>query len=327
MINRLSHVEVAVTDLDRSREFYCDVLGFEVFADSADALWLRAPAEFDVWSLKLTRDPHHGLLAFGFRVDADGRLDELAELHERLTLNYVWRAAGEEPGRGRMLRVRAPSGHIVDFEHEVDEVPARGPRGPQLPMRHTHRQHGVGLARLDHVNVRTATLPPALTYFQDHLGFSASERQIDADGTVQRAWLRRAQGSHDMAIGRDTELGFHHVAYTLRDTAAVISAADLLSDANLPVIEYGPGRHGITDACFLYIRDPDGNRIELYAGDYVRDLDRTPIDWTLEEYETTGLLWWGHQPPASFLAAGPVVERDLVVRHAGIPTLEEVAAS
>lgn len=323
MINRLSHVEMAVTDLERASTFYCDLLGLIVFDEGSDALWLRAPAEFDVWSLKLTQDTEPGLLAFGFRVESEECLDELAALHERLALPIAWRQAGAEPGRGRMLRVHTPGGHVVDYEHGVDEVPAHGTRGPQLPMRHTHRRRGVGLARLDHVNVRVATLPEALAYWQGELGFSASERQIDDRGEVQRAWLRRAPFSHDMAIGRDTRIGFHHLAYTLRDTGAVIAAADLLSDAGLSVIEYGPGRHGITDACFLYVRDPDGNRIELYAGDYVRDLDRPPIDWTLQQYETTGLLWWGHQPPASFLEAGSVLDRGLVAteRH-----LEEVAA-
>lgn len=43
MINRLSHVEVAVTDLGRARDFYCDTLGFVAFAQTEDALWLRAP--------------------------------------------------------------------------------------------------------------------------------------------------------------------------------------------------------------------------------------------------------------------------------------------
>ena len=295
MINRLSHVEVAVTDLQRARAFYCDLLGFVPFAESSEALWLRAHGEFDVWSLKLTRDDEHGLLAFGFRVDSEDRLDELATLHDRLA-----RAADEEPGRGRMLRVGTPGGHVVDFEHEVDELATRDERGPHLPMRHTHARHGLGLVRLDHVNVRTATLPAALAYWQGELGFSASERPI----------------------GRDERVGFHHVAYTLRDTQAIVAAADLLSDARRPVIEYGPGRHGITDACFLYIRDPDGNRIELYTGDYVRDLDRPPIDWTLEEYQTTGLLWWGQQPPASFLKAGPVLDRGLVTPQRD---LEEVA--
>ena len=204
-----------------------------------------------------------------------------------------------------MLRVRTPGGHVVDFEHEVDEVATRGERGPHLPMRHTHARRGVGARPARSRQRPRRHAAGCARLLAGRAGFSASERQIDAHGQVQRAWLRRAPFSHDIAIGRDERVGFHHFAYTLRDTQAIIAAADLLSDAGWPVIEYGPGRHGITDACFLYIRDPDGNRIELYTGDYVRDLDRPPIDWTLEEYETTGLLWWGQQPPASFLTSRP----------------------
>ncbi len=324
MINRLSHVELAVTDLDAAREFYCEVLGLHIHAESPDALWLRAPDEFDVWSLKLTRDDRSGMLAFGFRVDHEDSLITLAELHESLGLPHRWLEPGSEPGRGRMLRVRTPGGHVADFEHTVDEVSLRSADGPRLPMRDTHRRHGIAPTRLDHVNLRTGNLPAALRYWQGELSFSASEIQIDADGHTQRAWLRRASGSHDMAIGRDTITGCHHVAYAMRDAAALMSAPDLLCDAGYPVIEYGPGRHGITDAMFLYIRDPDGNRIELYAGDYVRDLDRPPLVWTLEEYESRGLLWWGQQPPSSFLHARPVIERGLV---GALEQMEEVVSS
>jgi catechol 2,3-dioxygenase-like lactoylglutathione lyase family enzyme len=91
-------------------------------------------------------------------------------------------------------------------------------------MRHSHARRGAAPVRLDHVNARTARLTAALGYWQGQLGFSASERQIDADGQVQRAWLRRAPFSHDMAIGRDTRTGFHHVAYAMRDTAALIGS-------------------------------------------------------------------------------------------------------
>ena len=28
-------------------------------------------------------------------------------------------------------------------------------------------------------------------------------------------------------------------------------------------MERGPGRHGIANAFFLYVRDPDGHRVEL----------------------------------------------------------------
>ncbi len=323
MINRLSHVELAVTDLDAAKRFYCEALGFLTSTESDRALWLRAPDEFDVWSLKLTLDHEPGLLAFGFRVDREDSLDALAALHHSLALPLRWLAAGEEPGRGRMLRVRAPGGHVVNFEHAIDEVSMRGPNGPHLPMRHTHRRGGVAPTRLDHVNVRVADLEAALGYWQGALAFAASEIQVDADGHTQRAWLRRAPFSHDIAVGRGRTAGFHHVAYAMRDSGALIGAADLLSDAGWAVIEYGPGRHGITDAQFLYIRDPDGNRIELYAGDYVRDLDRPPLTWTIDEYQSRGLLWWGQAPPVSFLDAGAVLDRALV---SPAPDMEEVVS-
>ena len=43
-------------------------------------------------------------------------------------------------------------------------------------------------------------------------------------------------------------------------------------------MERGPGRHGISNAFFLYIRDPDGHRIELFTSDYLTvDPDLEPI--------------------------------------------------
>jgi catechol 2,3-dioxygenase len=312
MINRLSHVEIAVTDLLRARTFYCDALGFLEHAADADSIWLRAPDEFDVWTLKLTAGDEPGLLTFGFRVDREEALDELAELHAGLNLPLLWRKAGEEPGRGRTLRVRLASAHVVDFQHEIDEVDLIGEQGVQLPMRYTHLRHGVAPTRLDHINVRVTDMNRALEYWQGALGFSASELHVDDDGRTQRAWLRRTPFSHDLAIGRDKTAGFHHVAYAMRDSHALVRAADVLTDGGWPAIEYGPGRHGITDAHFLYIRDPDRNRVELYVGDYVRDLDRPPAIWRGDEYESRGLLWWGQQPPASFLHAGPLLDRGLV---------------
>jgi 3,4-dihydroxyphenylacetate 2,3-dioxygenase len=311
MINRLSHVEVAVSDLSGAREFYRDALGLTVYEQSAEAVWLRAPDEFDVWSLKLTRDSGRGLLTFGFRVDSEESLDALAAQHARLGIAHRWLAPDQEPGRGRTLRVKAPSGHVVDFQHEIAEVPFEGPAGVRLPMRSTHATTGVAPTRLDHINVRVSDIDTALAYWRDHLQFSASELHVE-DGKIRRAWLRRAPFSHDIAMGRDEAPGFHHVAYAMRDSYLLFRAADVLADGGHQVVEYGPGRHGITDANFLYVLDPDGNRIELYSGDYVRDLDRAPVVWSGEEYERRGLLWWGQQPPASFLLAGPVLDRGLL---------------
>ena len=48
-------------------------------------------------------------------------------------------------------------------------------------------------------------------------------------------------------------------------------------------MERGPGRHGISNAFFLYIRDPDGHRIELFTSDYLTvDPDLEPLRWSLD---------------------------------------------
>ena len=50
------------------------------------------------------------------------------------------------------------------------------------------------------------------------------------------------------------------------------------------MIERGPGRHGVSNAFFVYLRDPDGHRIELYACDYYTgDPDHKPLRWSVDD--------------------------------------------
>ena len=45
-------------------------------------------------------------------------------------------------------------------------------------------------------------------------------------------------------------------------------------------VEFGPGRHGPGHALFVYLRDPDGHRIELFNTHYqVMDIENEPVRW------------------------------------------------
>ena len=85
---------------------------------------------------------------------------------------------------------------------------------------------------------------------------------------------------------------------------SIIRACDILAGARMPeAIERGPGRHGISNAFFLYIRDPDGHRIELYTSDYVTvDPDFEPIRWSLNDPRRQTL--WGAPAPKSWFEEG-----------------------
>ena len=72
-------------------------------------------------------------------------------------------------------------------------------------------------------------------------------------------------------------------------------------------IERGPGRHGLSNAFFLYLRDPDKNRIEIYTGDYlITDWDMPPVRWSINDPRRA--TFWGHVPPKSWFEEASLVE-------------------
>jgi catechol 2,3-dioxygenase len=89
----------------------------------------------------------------------------------------------------------------------------------------------------------------------------------------------------------------HHVAFWLSDPMSVIRTCDVLASLGYGSnIERGPGRHGLSNAFFLYLRDPDGHRIELYNGDYLTcDPDFEPIRWDLDDPRRQ--TFWGNAAP------------------------------
>ena len=312
MILRLAHAELGVTDLELARMFYVDLLGFQVYLHDEQSLYLRAAEEFDAWSLKLTQAPAAGLLQMAFRVDTPDELGRLEALHREAKLAYRRVSAGVEPGQGPALRVYSPDGHPVEFFHEFEEVNVYETEGRvRLPMRSTHLQHGLPPQRIDHVNLRVADLEASLVYWRDRLDFSVSEYYIDSEDRPFTAWLRRSSGSHDVALGRYSHAAMHHVAYLVDSPLAVMRTADLLADARLPhLIDFGPGRHGVSNAFYCYVRDPFGNRIEIFASDYQRDLDRPPIRWSFADYQRQGLGWWAQEVPACFREVTPILPDD-----------------
>ena len=74
------------------------------------------------------------------------------------------------------------------------------------------------------------------------------------------------------------------------------------------MIERGPGRHGVSNAFFVYLRDPDGHRIELYTGDYYTgDPDHEPIRWSASDARRR--TFWGHHVPDSWYEEGSLVRK------------------
>ena len=118
----------------------------------------------------------------------------------------------------------------------------------------------------------------------------------------------RTPRSHDVALGTNPKAACVQPRVCGQRPGGALRAADLIGDAQLKDrLEWGPSRHGATNAFALYVSDPAGNRLELSTGDYTRDLDRPPLVWRAAGYARQGHSWWGNPPPESFGRTQPLV--------------------
>ena len=72
----------------------------------------------------------------------------------------------------------------------------------------------------------------------------------------------------------------------------MLRAADVLVEADIQV-DQAPGRHGVTQALFLYVRDPGtGHRVELFSDGYlIFDPDWEPVEWGVDNIALALAMW------------------------------------
>jgi catechol 2,3-dioxygenase len=115
--------------------------------------------------------------------------------------------------------------------------------------------------------------------------------------------MRLQTRSHDVAFTRDAagQGGrLHHVAFSYGNTQHLEDACDVLTDHGLE-LEAGPARHAISQAQFVYVFEPGGNRIELVgvAGYDVTDPSWEPVTWAQDDLDRA-IIWYGAPLPKEF---------------------------
>ncbi len=302
-ITRAAHAELKVTDLMAARAFYIDALGFhEVYSDS-QCLYLGGFEELDKYSLILRKDKSPGLNHLSFRVANQQDLELIEKVYREAELPTRWIEANTlENGQGRALRAQDPSGLPVEFFHQIEQRPWLRQKFELF--------RGANIMRIDHFNCQIPDVQKGFDWWTKKMGFYLSEAFV-TDGSPKHlwaSWLHRKQNVHDLALMCGTGPRLHHVGFWVQDTSSILKACDILASLGMrDKLERGPGRHGISNAFFLYIRDPDGNRIELYTNDYIiPDPDFKPVLWNLSD--PAGRTFWGHQAPKSWFEEASLVE-------------------
>ena len=140
---------------------------------------------------------------------------------------------------------------------------------------------------IGHVHLKVADLERAISFYGGVLGFEVMQRW----GT-QAAFL--SSGDYHHHIGLNTwesrggsapepgTTGLYHLAILYPDRASLGDALRRVREASIPLD--GASDHGVSEA--LYLRDPDGNGVELYR-------DRPKDQWPRD---TDGSLMMGSAP-------------------------------
>ena len=303
-IVRAAYVDLVVTDLARARAWWVDLIGFHVQHEEPGALYLRGYEEFIHHSVTLREGPAAACARMGFRVRTPEDVDRAARYFDELGCRTQRVPAGTTPGFGEALRAVDPLGFTVELVHEIEHV-------EPLVQRYDLRR-GASINRLDHINIATPDVPVAFEYYSK-LGFGLSETIEDFDEKkLYAAWMFRKQTVHDVAFTLGSGPMIHHIAFAVPESHNIFSLCDTIGalDLQASVIERGPGRHGVSNAFYLYMRDPDGHRVEIYTTDYFTgDPGHQPIRWDVHD-ERRRDFWGNAVVPSWYLAASGLLDLD-----------------
>jgi catechol 2,3-dioxygenase len=297
---RASYAELIVTDLEKSRWFWVDVLGLHVQAETPDVLCLRGTDELTHHNLVLRRGPIAALDHIAYRVRSAAEVDRAEDYFTALgrPVRRVGKGEGV-PGVGEALRTIDPLGFPVEFYYDIEQA-------ERLIQRYDlHR--GAAIARLDHFNIVVPDIPAAYSHYSA-LGFGCSET-IEDEHEMYAAWMYRKQTVHDVAFTAGAGPRLHHLGLATHESHQVLHIADIIGALHAEShIERGPGRHGVSNAFYVYLRDPDGHRVEIYTSDYYTgDPDHQTYRWSVHDDRRRD--YWGNAVIESwYKEATPVLD-------------------
>jgi catechol 2,3-dioxygenase len=141
--------------------------------------------------------------------------------------------------------------------------------------------------RVGHVHLKVADIERALGFYRDVLGFRVRQRWGRS-----AVFLAADDYHHDIALNTWQSLGgrpppagttgLFHVAFLYPDRASLADAVRRVLAAGIAL--EGAADHGVSEA--IYLRDPDGNGVELYR-------DRPQSEWPVDG---AGNLAMGNEP-------------------------------
>lgn len=259
---KLGHVALNVSDVDRSTAFYRDLVGLTHSGTDAasGASFLRCSDDYQ--NIALYPSDRPGLKHIGWELENNATVDGLADtLRARgIAFETLSRQEADALHVDCALRVADPSG-VVNIFYGTMWTFGGEPYVPTVAK----------IQRLGHIVLQVSNFDETLAFYTDVLGFQVSDLFGDAV-----AFLRASPNRfhHSLAIGRHQQAAhLHHVNFMVSEIDDVGRGYWRFTRAQVPIV-HGPGRHPPSGSVFLYYLDPDSLTLEYSYG--------------MEEFEETG---------------------------------------
>ena len=287
---RASHASFTSRDLVKSREFYTEVLGLVVSDEDKDTLYLRGLEERAHHSLtiKRTRD-EPACIRVGMRVHDEDDLERAKHAFERHGLPCRW---AQEPFQGRAL-------HTVDVVGTPLEIVASMTHEPRQDTS-TQAHKGAASRRFDHYQITVPEVYKAAEFYSS-LGFRIADYMTVGDEPVG-VFLHVKNSPYDLVFIKRDGPALHHYGYIIQDVQSMLRACDVMGELGWGEdVEFGPGKHTLGHSYYVYIRDPDGHRIELLLPPIIyMDGDDPPVIYDVGKIKSP-VQAWGLPPRATWV--------------------------
>jgi catechol 2,3-dioxygenase len=266
-IVRSSQIALGVPDLGRSRAFYAETLGLIVEdARPGDPLSARASSRHG----EVPTAQH-----LGFKVGSEEDLDKAARFFKAQgDRARVRRATLSRPyADGRRPPTACRSNFTLPWKS------ASGCCSATAPIRACSRNASITF------NVLAPNVPGAIDFYAA-LGFRLTKyaEEDRPSGHIAAAWMHLKGNVHEPCL-HQWQGAAPAPSGLLGAALQIIHLCDLMvTRATLPISNADRDSTAFPMPFFLYVRCPDGHRLEVYSCDYqTMDPDHEPIRWSLRD--------------------------------------------
>jgi catechol 2,3-dioxygenase-like lactoylglutathione lyase family enzyme len=251
LITHLRHVDLAVPDYDRQRDFYSGVWGLTEIANDEGISFLAAVGSPEQYIVRLRKaeEKRLDLIAYGSETPAD--VDALAARLRTSGVELISEPGKlDTPGGGYGFRFFDLDGRTIEISADV--------------AHRTHRKleekESVPV-RLSHVVINSPDLAATRAWYEEHLDWALSDTLSSPYMGDVMHFMRCNPQHHSLAIAKGPHTSLHHISFEMRGIDEYMRGSGRVIRSGATKV-WGPGRHLAGDNTFTYFLDPHGNTIE-----------------------------------------------------------------